>query len=69
MPLIQIELNGKSRPAATTQSLEDLIAALDLAGKSLAVSINREVVRRAEWPNRRLQADDKIEIVHAIGGG
>ncbi|AWI80722.1 thiamine biosynthesis protein ThiS [Parazoarcus communis] len=69
MPLIQIELNGKSRPAATTQSLEDLIASLDLAGKSLAVSINREVVKRAEWPNRHLQADDKIEIVHAIGGG
>ncbi|MBR0565437.1 sulfur carrier protein ThiS [Azoarcus sp. L1K30] len=69
MPLIQIELNGQPRPAATTQSLQDLIAALELTGKSLAVSINREVVKRAEWPHRHLQADDRIEIVHAIGGG
>ncbi len=69
MPLIQIELNGKSRAAAITQSLQDLIDALDLTGKSLAVSVNREVVKRTEWPDRHLQAEDKIEIVHAIGGG
>lgn len=69
MPLIQIEINGRPHMAGATQSVEDLISALELAHKSLAVSVNRQVVRRGDWPTRRLQASDRIEIVHAIGGG
>ncbi|WP_222105133.1 sulfur carrier protein ThiS [Denitromonas halophila] len=69
MNTIQIELNGRPHPADATYTLADLVAKLGLAGKSLAISINREVIKRGDWPQRRIEAADRIEIVHAIGGG
>jgi thiamine biosynthesis protein ThiS len=35
----------------------------------VAIELNELVVRRAEWQTTRLQPDDKIEIVHFVGGG
>jgi sulfur carrier protein len=49
-------------------TLAQLIAALSLTGQALALAVNRNVVPR-KWPQRQLQAQDKVEIVRAIGGG
>ncbi|MGH9932033.1 MAG: sulfur carrier protein ThiS [Pyrinomonadaceae bacterium] len=35
----------------------------------MAVELNHNVIRRAQWENTVLQADDKVEIVHFVGGG
>jgi thiamine biosynthesis protein ThiS len=35
----------------------------------VAVAVNGDIVRRQDWPNRRLQDGDEIEIVHAMAGG
>jgi len=69
MNAIQIELNGRPHPADANYTLQELVAKLGLSGKSLAISINREVIKRSDWSNRRLKTADRIEIVHAIGGG
>jgi sulfur carrier protein len=69
MQTIEIHLNGRPHPLQGAHTVSDLIAQLDLNGKSLAVSINRRVIKRAEWTTRRIGASDRIEIVHAIGGG
>ncbi len=66
---MEIELNGAPHPVSDNQNVQDLIVSLDLAGKSLAVAINREVVPRHLWPQRVLQARDRVDIVRAIGGG
>ncbi|TCS33510.1 sulfur carrier protein ThiS [Paucimonas lemoignei] len=66
---IEIELNGAPHTLAENQNVQDLIAALDLANKSLAVAINREIVPRHLWPQRVLQPRDRVDIVRAIGGG
>ena len=66
---IEIELNGARHAIAANQNIEGLLASLDLAGKSLAVAINREVVPRHMWAQRVLQPSDKVDIVRAIGGG
>ena len=66
---MQIELNGAPHPIMENQNVQDLIASLDLAGKSLAVAINREVVPRHMWQQRVLQPSDRVDIVRAIGGG
>jgi sulfur carrier protein len=66
---MQIELNGAPHPIADDFSVQQLIASLDLLGKSLAVAINREVVPCGLWPQRLLQANDRVDIVRAIGGG
>jgi sulfur carrier protein len=66
---MEIQLNGAPHPIAAGQNVHDLIAALELANKSVAVAINREVVPRHLWRERVLQPADKVDIVRAIGGG
>lgn len=66
---MEIELNGAPHPLADNQNVQDLIAALDLTGKSLAVAINREIVPRHLWTQRLLEPSDRVDIVRAIGGG
>lgn len=67
--MIIIILNGESTQVDADTSVADLLAKLDLAGKRLAVEINQEIVPRSRFSEHRLAADDKVEIVRAIGGG
>ncbi|MDB5838761.1 MAG: thiS [Herminiimonas sp.] len=67
--MIEIELNGAPHSIAASQSVHDLVVALELAGKALAIAVNREVVPRQLWAQRMLQPRDRVDIVRAIGGG
>jgi sulfur carrier protein len=67
--MFEIELNGAPHQISSTQNVEDLIAALSLAGKAVAVAINREIVPRSQWSQRQLQPADRVDVVRAIGGG
>ncbi|SHN42784.1 sulfur carrier protein ThiS [Duganella sacchari] len=67
--MIEIELNGAPHLVPAQHSLHQLIDALNLTGQALALAVNRNVVPRQQWPERLLQAQDKVDIVRAIGGG
>jgi len=67
--MIEIELNGAPHRVPPQQTLDQLIDALALTGQALALAVNRNVVPRQQWPERVLQARDKVDIVRAIGGG
>lgn len=66
---IEIELNGAPHRVVADQMLQHLIDALDLTNKSLAVAINRQVVPRHRWHDTPLRAQDRVDVVRAIGGG
>ena len=66
---MRVYVNGESREVRGNPSLAELITELDLPAARIAVEVNREVVRRGEWANTMLRDDDKIEIVHFVGGG
>jgi len=66
---MQILLNGTKREVAPHSTLADLLGSLDLSGQRFAVEINEELVPRSEHAVRQLTADDRVEIVQAIGGG
>ena len=67
--MIAIEVNGEAREVAPDCTLSALVDQLELAQQSLALAVNRSVVPRQQWPQRRLRAQDKVDIVRAIGGG
>jgi sulfur carrier protein len=69
MASIEIELNGAPHMVAAPHSLQQLINTLELAGKGIAVAVNRQVVPRQQWQQRVLQPRDQVDIVRAIGGG
>jgi len=66
---MNIVLNGKQRGLQEALTLRGLIDQLELAGKRLAVEVNEEVVPRSQHGVCRLHDGDRVEIVHAIGGG
>jgi sulfur carrier protein len=67
--MIEIELNGAPHSVPAQHTLHQLVDALALNGQALALAVNRNVVPRQQWPERVLQAQDKVDIVRAIGGG
>lgn len=66
---MQLLVNGVPADYPDALSLADLLALLELSGKRLAVEVNGEVVPRSRHGERILQAGERVEIVHAIGGG
>jgi thiamine biosynthesis protein ThiS len=50
-------------------SIQDLISVLNLKAERLAIELNGQVVRSADWTATELRDNDKVEIVHFVGGG
>ncbi|MCK5876013.1 MAG: sulfur carrier protein ThiS [Candidatus Marithrix sp.] len=65
----KILLNGESRQIPDNLTVSSLIKDLSLENKRLAVEINQEIVPRSQFEQRTLIADDKVEIIYAVGGG
>ncbi len=64
-----IQLNGKSRELPCDWSAEQLVVDLHLTGKRIAMEVNGEILPRSEYEKRHFADGDKVEIVHAVGGG
>ena len=67
--MIIIILNGEVYQLAQGQTLAGLVDALQLSGQAIAVAVNRQIIARAQWQDQLLQAQDKVDVVRAIGGG
>jgi len=66
---LRVYVNGDAREFPGPLSLAQLITELDLPPARIAVELNRTVVRRSDWETTELHDDDRIEIVHFVGGG
>lgn len=66
---MNIHLNGARHTLETETSIAALLAMLDLQQKRVAVEVNGQIIPRSEHAAVILQADDKVEVIHAIGGG
>jgi len=66
---MKLYVNGEEREVGGALSLAELIAQLELPVARIAVELNREVVRRSDWSGTTLHEEDRIEIVHFVGGG
>lgn len=67
--VLRIQINGEPREVKGDISLPELVASLNLKAEQVAIELNQKVVRRAQWGSTTLHADDKVEIVHFVGGG
>ncbi|MFC3608003.1 sulfur carrier protein ThiS [Stutzerimonas tarimensis] len=66
---MHIQLNGEPCELPAGQSLADLIERLQLGGRRVAVELNLEIVPRSQFASTALTEGDRVEVVHAIGGG
>jgi sulfur carrier protein len=66
---MDILLNGESLPLPEHTTLAALLEAQLLAQRRVAVEVNGEIVPRGRHAEHELRAGDRVEIVHALGGG
>ena len=66
---MHIIVNGTPTEIPDDLSMAGLIEQLALVGKRLAVEVNAELVPRSQFASHRLAPDDRVEIIHAVGGG
>jgi thiamine biosynthesis protein ThiS len=67
--IMTVQLNGEFREVPEGLSLAALIEWLKLPHDRVAVEHNRQIVPRARWDATPLQAGDRLEVVHLVGGG
>ena len=66
---MNIILNGSELTLSAGTTLKQLIEQQGLAGKRLAAEVNQQIIPKTEHEKLLLNDQDKVEIVHAIGGG
>ncbi len=66
---IDIVVNGESRVVSKPDSLLGLLLALGVDPEKVAVELNREIVRRPDWPCTGVCDGAQLEVVQFVGGG
>ena len=66
---IKIKVNGKFKSILDNYKISDLARDLKIPLKKVAIELNQEIVDKKKINRIILKKNDKIEIVHFIGGG
>ncbi|MBW0147664.1 sulfur carrier protein ThiS [Marinobacter arenosus] len=66
---MQVEVNGDAMELPVGATVLTLVETMALAGKRLAVEVNEDIVPRSQHGEFVLSEGDRVEVVHAIGGG
>ena len=69
MKNIKIKVNGKTKNISENTNLLRMINSLKIPIKKVAIELNQEIIDKKKLKNIILKKNDKIEIVHFIGGG
>ena len=67
--VMDIVLNGETRHTPAAVTVADLLHTEGLAERRVAVEVNGEIVPRGLHASHALSEGDRVEIVHALGGG
>ncbi len=66
---IKIKLNGKSKIVNNNLTIETLVRKLRIPIKKVAIELNHEILDKRKLKKIFIKNNDKLEIVHFIGGG
>ncbi len=66
---ISVTINGKPVALAAGTSITEFITGKGFTAEMVIVELNGEIVPRPDYPSTRLKAGDRLEVVHAVGGG
>lgn len=66
---MEVFINGENRKIDRQFTLFELLQEFDLPTERVAIELNKEVIRKKDWHNIKINNADNIEIVHFVGGG
>jgi len=67
--MIKVLLNGKNQTIDEKTNLNLLLKKLSIESNKVAIEINGVVISKNDYEKKIIRTNDKIEIVHFIGGG
>ena len=67
--MAKIQLNGKKVNISSKLSILDLLKKYKLNDRKIAIEHNGVIIPKSKYNNKYLKNNDKLEIVHFIGGG
>ena len=67
--MAKIQLNGKKITIKPNISVFDLLKKYKLINKKIAIEYNGKILQKNSFKKKLLNNNDKLEIVHFIGGG
>jgi len=66
---MRFELNGEVTRLPGPLSVRSLLERFELQRQRVAVAVNQEVVPRSRFESRQIHEGDRVEVIHAVGGG
>ena len=67
--MARIQLNGRKLELKNRHTILTLLKKYKMDSKKIAVELNGKIINRNKYKIVYVQNQDKIEIVHFIGGG
>jgi sulfur carrier protein len=68
--IMNIYVNDEPTQTESDQTLAAFLLQMELdQTKSLAVAVNDNVIRKSDWANHQLQADDRLLLIAPVSGG
>ena len=64
-----IFINGEARELDDGLTVAAMLDALELPKQRVAIELNRRVIRKQEWETTPVADNDRVEVVHFVGGG
>ena len=66
---MDIIINGEKINTIDDTTIDELLNNLNIKDKVMAVAINMEIVKKERWESHKIKEDDKLELLHFVGGG
>ena len=66
---IQIYINGKKKNINSNYNIINILEEYSLNNKLVAIEINQEVIPKSNYKTKKINKNDRIEILELIGGG
>jgi sulfur carrier protein len=66
---LAVLVNGQAFAMGAGATVADVVEALGCGERGVAVAVNSQLLRRAQWTAAGLQPGDRVEVLHAVAGG
>ena len=66
---MNVVVNGKELEIKENTTIQELLKQLKIEQKVMAVAVNMEIVKKDKWSEHKIKENDKLELLHFVGGG
>ena len=66
---MNIFINGKVSEVKKNINIRDILRMNNISDENIVVEINKIIISKIYWDDTRIEENDKIEIITAVGGG